>query len=219
MEDNYLLNISSKLEHIDIDRAIEKENIFNAICGVFLINGNNLFYINDSENDAWIYFKDHRAIAAQFAKLKGEDALQKILNVELGAVNSARQIDVPEEQFSYSLQSFMQLSKTRETKSNPKEFTSLNKIAHCSGYVAYLHKEVIYRHNIIPDSLPLNFLQSLADITPEAQILTCKLQEHKLSNLYSFVKHKDLTWVFKFRKSVIKENILSQIMKALEDLS
>jgi hypothetical protein len=218
MENNYLLNISSKLEHIDIDRPIEKENIFNTICGIFLNNGNNLFYITDSDNDAWIYFKDHRAIAAQFANLSGEDALQKILNIELGAVNCARQVDAPEEEFSYSLQSFMLLAKTNELKQPFQKQEPLKEIAHCSAYIAYLNNKVVYRHHIIPDIIPQRFLQDLSDIVPENKIFTCKIQEHKLSHFYSFIKYKDLTWVFKFRKSVIKENILASVMNALEEL-
>ena len=217
-DSQYLLSMVSKLEPIEISKTISNEALLQTICSLLLTDGCSVIYLTDSEEDAWLYIENNQLIAAKLADLKGDEALHAILKIEFAAINCSRHDKEIDKEFSYGLNEFLTITEPQGlSEEKPSiSYDNLRDIPHCKGYVSFKNGIPILQHNLVPDAVPLKYLQSLWDLDKKNNGFICTLNQYKTSELYYCLKYINQFWIFKFRRSVNKDNISTVLLEALE---
>ena len=213
----YLHEMISNLQPLEIRGTITQEALRNAICGQFLVDGKTMLYITNTESDCWIYFENNKAIAAKANGLKGEAALEEILHLDYSAVSATVNVELPEREFSLTLQDFISLLRPEKVEKRKQglKLHFLEEIPFCKGFAAFEEGTPAVQNEVIVDTLPIEFFRDLLKGSDATGIFT-KIKQYNKDEQFFICEYSGYLWVFKFQINAVKDGLREEIYKSLE---
>lgn len=222
MQNNFLDEISNKLDPIDIESTLNNQNLVNTICGMFLMAGENMLYITDEEMDGRIYFKDNNLISVYWNDKKEDGALLDILKLDYAGVKTMKS-QVPDEiHFKMSMQDFIKIAAPDNLSTvhdlnlknlNTSHVKSLNFI---KGFLTFKDNIITANENLIPDAVPIEYLRSLIGNGDGFKGIYCKVNQLQGKQAYYILIHNEMTWIFQLKKNADRLKIHRLLTETIE---
>lgn len=213
MQNNSLDEISIKLAPIEIENTLNNQNLINTICSMFLMAGENMLYLTDEETDGHIYFKDHNLISVYWNDKDEDAALLEILTLDYTGVKIIKS-QVPENiHFKMSIQDFMKvaapdnLSTVHDLNLNNLNTMHLKSMSFIKGFLALKDNIITVNENLIPDTVPIDYLRSLIGNGDGFKGIFCKVNQLQGKQAYYIMIHNEMTWIFHLKKNASRSKV------------